>query len=64
MTTHWICLGALPQSPACSAGGTYEHSAQGGDSGDAWKHTKATGHSTLAANSEWVTRYGAAESAA
>lgn len=45
-TTTWTCLGNLPTTPPCGAGGTYDHTAIGGDSGDAWKHTKVTTHAT------------------
>ena len=47
MTTHWRCTGQPPAIPPCGAHGAYVHTAIGGDSGPAWKHTKATGHTTV-----------------
>ena len=55
-TTHWACIGAPPQQPPCGAHGIYEHTAQSGDSGPAWKHMRATGHSTNTATGQWVLR--------
>lgn len=56
MTTRWFCLGNPPKTQPCDAAGTYEHTAVGGDSGPAWKHTKATGHATNCASVVWAER--------
>lgn len=45
--THWLCLGIPPHTPACDARGTYSQAASG-DSGAAAKHTRTTGHATIA----------------
>ncbi len=52
--TLWICVGLPPNIPPCGASGEYLHTAKTGDSGDAYKHQKATGHSTMTATLPWV----------
>jgi hypothetical protein len=54
MTTHWTCIGTPPATPPCGEGGTYEHNAISGDSGPAWKHTVATGHTTTTTRAQWT----------
>lgn len=51
---HWTCLGRPPHEPPCGAGGQYDHKAQTGDSGEAFKHGDATGHATNSHAAEWA----------
>lgn len=44
-TTFWACIGIPPRTPSCGAVGTFEQHDSGGA---ADKHTKDTGHSTIA----------------
>jgi hypothetical protein len=54
MTTYYRCIGQPPTIPPCGVSGVYEHAAISGDSGPAWQHTKATGHSTVTSSREWA----------
>ena len=49
--THWLCTGIPPHTPACEARGVYSQAATG-DSGAAAKHTRTTGHATIAGLNE------------
>lgn len=53
MTVHWWCIGSPPNTPACDAAGTYDHTAKTGASGPAHQHTKKSGHATVSAAREW-----------
>ena len=63
MLTTWACL-ATSLPPAlrvdCHEHGSYDHTAVGGDSGPAWKHTKATNHPTFTSSQPQPTAEGAA----